>query len=392
MTSVLHRIALALAALLFLTAEAAAQAPGARPGGPGGPGGPQRGARPEAASPDAPPAAARAAIPWVDVHTHLVGGGQRLGAQDYDAAAAAIIKAMDEANVRASFVMPTPQPAGGAGNYDQDAFLSAIKPYRGRLFAMGGGGSIGPMILAQPDAGEVDDARRERFVTMAKAILDAGAIGFGEMTVTHLSHLEQHSYHRARPDHPLFLLLADIAAQRDVPIDLHMDPVIEPGPAPAHMKSSRNPATLVPNLAQFEVLLAHNRAARIVWAHAGWDQTEHWTADLARRLLAAHANLYMSLKVQPRSPLRNQALGRDGQIAPEWKQLMVDFPDRFVMGTDRFYAGENAAGGTAAGAVFAERTPSLTVGARILLNQLPPDLARKVAISNVEKIYKVKID
>lgn len=389
MTSVLHRIALALAALLFLTAEAAAQAPGARPGGPGGP---QRGARPEAASPDAPPAAARAAIPWVDVHTHLVGGGQRLGAQDYDAAAAAIIKAMDEANVRASFVMPTPQPAGGAGNYDQDAFLSAIKPYRGRLFAMGGGGSIGPMILAQPDAGEVDDARRERFVTMAKAILDAGAIGFGEMTVTHLSHLEQHSYHPARPDHPLFLLLADIAAQRDVPIDLHMDPVIEPGPAPAHMKSSRNPATLVPNLAQFEVLLAHNRAARIVWAHAGWDQTEHWTADLARRLLAAHANLYMSLKVQPRSPLRNQALGRDGQIAPEWKQLMVDFPDRFVMGTDRFYAGENAAGGTAAGAVFAERTPSLTVGARILLNQLPPDLARKVAISNVEKIYKVKID
>lgn len=384
MTSVVRSVALGLAALLFLTAEVAAQAgPGSRPGGQGGL---QRGARPEAAAPDA-----RAAIAWVDVHTHLVGGGQRTGAQDYSAAAAAMIKAMDEANVRASFVMPTPQPPVAVGNYDQDAFLDAIKPYRGRLFAMGGGGSIGPMILAQPDASGVDSSTRERFATMAEAILDSGAIGFGEMTATHLSHLEQHSYHRARPDHPLFLLLADIAAKRDVPIDLHMDPVIAPRPAPAHMKSSRNPTTLVPNLAQFEVLLAHNRATRIVWAHAGWDQTEHWTAALARRLLSNHANLYMSLKVLPRSPLPNQAM-RDGQIAPDWRQLIMDFPDRFVMGTDRFYAGENAAGGAAAGAVFAERTPSLTVGARILLSQLPPDLARKVATANVEKIYKVKLD
>jgi hypothetical protein len=39
-------------------------------------------------------------------------------------------------------------------------------------------------------------------------------------------------YETAPPDHPLFLLQADIAAQRDVPIDLHMEAFPKRSPSP----------------------------------------------------------------------------------------------------------------------------------------------------------------
>lgn len=82
-------------------------------------------------------------------------------------------------------------------------------------------------------------------------------------------------------------------------IDLHFDVVVEDIRAPEWLASPPNPASFRANLPGFERLLAHNRGARIVWAHAGSDMLGGWTVDLSRRLLAAHPNLFMSIRMAP---------------------------------------------------------------------------------------------
>ena len=93
-------------------------------------------------------------------------------------------------------------------------------------------------------------------------------------------------------------VLADIAAEHNVPIDLHMEALPQDIPAPADLKPP-NPSRLHGNIAAFERLLAHNRKARIVWVHLGWDVTGFRTLDLTRALLARHENLYLQLRPLP---------------------------------------------------------------------------------------------
>ncbi|MEK9968217.1 MAG: amidohydrolase family protein, partial [Ferrovibrio sp.] len=273
------------------------------------------------------------------------------------------------------------------------------KKHPGRFAFLGGGGTLNPMIHIEPDAAKVDDATKQKFAAIANGIIDAGALGFGEMSANHLSVNDAHSYHRSRPDHPLFLLLAEIAAKRNVVIDFHMDAVIEPTALPPKMKelSQRNPPELTPNLTQFETLLAHDRGARIVWAHAGVDHTGVLSVELIRRMMTTHPNLYMSIKALPQSPEPNAALAREGRLRPEWRKLVAEFPTRFVIGTDRFYgssaigmkAGGNMNQRASAGSVFLERTVPMTTAARTLLSQLPPQLGQRVAVENVKMIYRL---
>ena len=64
----------------------------------------------------------------------------------------------------------------------------------------------------------------------AEELLRQGVVGFGELSIEHLS-LPQSpvkDYEYAPADSPLMLLLADIAAQHNVPIDLHMEALPQP--------------------------------------------------------------------------------------------------------------------------------------------------------------------
>ncbi|MBN1269714.1 MAG: hypothetical protein JXB04_09015 [Kiritimatiellae bacterium] len=112
----------------------------------------------------------------------------------------------------------------------------------------------------------------------------------------------EHQFYRVPADHPLYLLLAEVAAERDVAIDMHMEAVVKSRPMPDNLRraSPRNPATLQATVAEMENLLVHERGARIVWQQAGWDNTGEFGVDLIRRLLAAHPNLYFALRVEGR--------------------------------------------------------------------------------------------
>jgi predicted TIM-barrel fold metal-dependent hydrolase len=190
---------------------------------------------------------------------------------------------------------------------------------------------------------------------------------------------------QAAPDHPLFLLLADIAARHQLPIDLHMEAVPEKMETPAGFRrlNRNNPPFLEPNIAALERLLAHNRKATIVWQHAGWDNTGQATPQLFRRLLKSHSNLVLALRIEERqltvggTPMANRIVDTKGAIRSEWLELLKDFPDRFMIGSDEFIG---IPGRT-------PRRPQSFDETWPLLEQLGGRLAAKIAAKNARRVY-----
>ncbi|MEO7244530.1 MAG: amidohydrolase family protein [Rubrivivax sp.] len=64
--------------------------------------------------------------------------------------------------------------------------------------------------------------------------------------------------------------------------------------------------------------------ARILWAHSGFD-----SADTVRDMLRRHKNLWCDLAF--RSDHASQ-----GKVDPAWRAVFLEFPDRFLVGTDTF--------------------------------------------------------
>ncbi len=287
---------------------------------------------------------------------------------------------MSRFGVQMSLVMPPPGPVELPSELSDLARAAGGAP--DRLAMLAGGESLNAMVQQAIKAGSAGPDLQRRFEQTASAIVQTGAVGFGEMTALHISFTPDHPYEAAPPDHLLFLLLADIAARNNVPVDFHMDAVVQDMPTPIRFtrSSTQNPRTLAANVAAFERLLSHNRNARIVWAHVGWDNTGEMTVSLLRRLLAAHPNLYLQIKIDnpPTQFSQNRVLDQNGTLRSEWLDLMRAFPDRFVLGTDSFY--------TTTG------VPS-DAGLRqmqSLVQQLPADLARKVGFDNPIAVYRLQ--
>ena len=239
---------------------------------------------------------------------------------------------------------------------------------------LGGGGTLNAMIQESVASGKAGTDVQKKFKDRAEELLREGVVGFGEMAAEHLGGATPYQY--APADHPLFLLLADIAAEHGVPINLHMEAVPQSMPLPAGLKSPPNPKQLHENIAAFERLLAHNPRARIIWAHGGADGTGYRTPDRTRRLLEAHPNLYQEIKVDPVNPGKNSQLA-GGRIKPEWLKLYQDFPDRFLVGADQHYPEPKG-------------QPQRWQATVLLLNQLPSDLRRKIGMDNALRIYAMK--
>ena len=103
--------------------------------------------------------------------------------------------------------------------------------------------------------------------------------------------------------------------------------------------------------------------ARILWAHAGFDRPER-----VRELLRQHKNLWCDLAFRS-----DHASG--GQVDPAWREAFLEFPDRFLVGTDTFtperwyYVGEHAR------------------WTREWLASLPPAVAEQIAWKNGERLF-----
>lgn len=324
-------------------------------------------------SPELPaqkPAPARSIAVFVDAHCHPEPG-------DLARSIESALQATNNEDAAKIMFMPPPFGVDDHPRYDADVLLPAIKHHRDKLAVLGGGGTLNPMIQESVRTGDTGPEVKQKFRQAAERMLRDGAAGFGEMTAEHFA--GGTSYQSVPPDHPLFLLLADIAAEHDVPIVLHMEAVPQDMALPAPLKSPPNPPQLRANLEAFGRLLAHNVTAKIVWAHAGWDNTGYRTPELCSRLLRKYPNLYMDLKIDPAKPGKNSPLvgGARGAVKPEWLKLFRDFPDRFVIGSDQHYP-EPLPG------------PQRWEAVVQLLNQLPDGVRQKIAKENAERLYRLK--
>ena len=304
--------------------------------------------------------------PFVDVHAHL-------DPADPARSVRSALEALAAENAAKIVFMPPPFTADDPARYDAELILPAAKDHRDTVAVLGGGGTLNAMIHKAVQSGDAGPGIQWRFQQRAEELMRAGAVGFGELAAEHFPGATP--YQSAPPDHPLFLLLADIAAEHGVPIDLHMEAIPQTMAPPAGVTVPGRPQ-LEANLAGFERLLAHNPRARIIWAHAGWDNTGYRTPELCRRLLGAHPNLYMDVKVDPVRPGRNSPLsgGGSGTLKAEWLRVFQDFPDRFVIGTDQHYPQPPAG-------------PQRWQAAVLLLNQLPAELRQKIGMDNAAKLY-----
>jgi hypothetical protein len=290
---------------------------------------------------------------------------------------------MDATGVKVNLVLPMPQAVHQKLRLTLEDLLPVREKFPDRFGLLGGGGSLNVMIQQAVEEGRVTPAMEREFDARAEEIVNKGALGFGEMTAEHFSMDEHHPYETAPPDHPLFLRLADLAAQYDLPIDLHMEAIPEKMDMPSRFQSPPNPLVLKPNIEAFERLLAHNRKAKIIWVHLGWCNTEQRTVELTRRLLQDHENLYMSIRIAGGMRERKVAkatfpLDKDGRLKTQWLELFQDFPDRFFLGSDEIIKPAN--NHPSAGSIRS------TVG---LLEQLPETLRAQVGYANANRIYRL---
>lgn len=319
---------------------------------------------------------------WIDAHFHLVADKDDL--ESFEEAARMALRMMGAEGIRTIIIMSPPRPQE---NFDIESIASVVKKYGPRIVMLGGGGTLNPMLQEAGQSPQVSEEVRRRFEETAQRIIASGAKGFGEIAAHHVSLSPSHGYESVPADHPLLLLLADIAAQHDVPIDLHFDPVPEDVEKPANLSSPKNPPVLKENLGGLARLLAHNRKAKIIWAHAGGDLVGYFTPKLAREMLERHANL--SFSIRPTNSMPGAMVPPKGPINAEWIAVLRDFPDRFVIGSDTFVVPTRYTGPDAP-RIFAGRAEVQLRGIRRLLSHLPADLARRIAYENAERLYRLK--
>jgi predicted TIM-barrel fold metal-dependent hydrolase len=317
---------------------------------------------------------------FIDAHVHIA-HSLRPGQNLSDDVAAAL-DVMTKHGVVMAVLAPPPNSPKDKNTYGLQEEQRIVRDHPDRFAFTAGGESLNVMIQETP-SDKVTPTLVQKFERAAAAIVDGGGAGFGEIAAEHFSSgASSHPYESAPPDHPLIVALADIAAKAGMPVEIHMEALQRDIPFPGRASGPPNPPTVKGNIAAFERLLDHNKAARIVWLHAGWDMSGERTIALMRDLLARHANLYMTIKSDRLGNPQNAPFTRGGgQLKPEWIELLHTFPDRFVIGSDVFLDDLR----NQEHSPTAERLDR----ARRFADALPPDLLNAIAVDNVKRIYRL---
>jgi hypothetical protein len=111
-----------------------------------------------------------------------------------------------------------------------------------------------------------------------------------------------------------------------------------------------------------ERMFKQNPQATVVWAHSGFDQV-----DRVRAMLAKHRTLWADLAFRSdHAP--------SGKLNPSWRQLFLDYPERFMVGTDTY---------TPERWHYVVETAKFS---RTWVADLPPEIADNIAYRNAERL------
>lgn len=153
---------------------------------------------------------------------------------------------------------------------------------------------------------------------------------------------EFHLYDSADADGPVARELMRLAEQRSLVVLAHCDD------------------------AAIEKLYAHAPRAVVIWAHTGIGGAP---VERVRDLLARHPTLYGELSYRPALVVES------GQLATAWRELMLAYPDRFLVGSDT-WINERW-----------DRYEALMDGYRIWLGGLPSEVARRIGWDNGARLF-----
>ncbi len=155
-------------------------------------------------------------------------------------------------------------------------------------------------------------------------------------------------------DSPLMYRLWSYSVTYGVPLSVHMEATAQ-------------------SVAEMERLLEANQKGTLIWAHTGYFAEP----PLLRRLFNGHANLFCDLSWRDeRKLLISLPISERGRLRLSWKDLLEEFPDRFVIGTD-------------VGIPSINGYKNLINYWREILAQLSPVTAERLAYRNAERILRL---
>jgi hypothetical protein len=210
------------------------------------------------------------------------------------------------------------------------------------------------LVSSTPDEGtrRLYDAAPDRVVPLLRLYRDSGSSSAWHRDASFLDYVERElasGFYRGvgevhleagDVEAPVVSQAVRLAARRDLPVQVHTG---EDGMA---------------------ALLQRYPQARFLWAHSGLGAP----ASAARRLLQGHPNLRVELSLR-------YDVAPGGRLDPEWRALFLDFPDRFLVGTDTW---------------IESRWQTLEDTARFnrgWLRQLPAEVAEMIAWRNAEILF-----
>ncbi|MCA6109053.1 amidohydrolase family protein [Bradyrhizobium sp. CNPSo 4026] len=117
-----------------------------------------------------------------------------------------------------------------------------------------------------------------------------------------------------------------------------------------------------------EILMRHNPRAKIIWAHTGFGLP----TDRVAAILGKYPNLWGELSY------RGGIVDGAGKLTAEWRALFERHSDRFLLGSDTWVAERWASYG------------DIMAGYRAWLDQLPPDIAAKIAYGNARALFALR--
>lgn len=139
-------------------------------------------------------------------------------------------------------------------------------------------------------------------------------------------------------------------------------------------------------LPELERMLEQYPGAKVIWAHVGRNRNpQTWTKfpppDGVRAYLKKYPNLYFDLnQSQPGSQystgyVDNILYDMSSALKPEWKELLEEFPDRFMIGSDW---GE--------GKSWEKYDSVFNTFRTVVLGNLRQDVAQKIAYKNAWRL------
>jgi len=153
---------------------------------------------------------------------------------------------------------------------------------------------------------------------------------------------EFHLYDSANADGPTARRLMQLAQEKNLVVLAHVDD------------------------AAIDRLFAHAPKARLIWAHTGIGGAP---IERVRALLQRHPTLLGELSYRP------GLTEGDGRLSPAWRALMLEMPERFLVGSDTWVNSRW------------DDYEALMQQARRWLGDLPPAVARRIAWDNGASLF-----